>query len=209
MERHVIHINVADFAVAVERAMDRRLRERPVVIAPEGVARAVVYDMSEEAYQAGVRKGMALRRAVRLCPDVRILPPHPSRYEQAMQALVRQARPYSPLIEPGEAIDGVVARAPKAYPVYDRDYRAAVAAMESSPPTAPTPTAARGESRSAPAVTATPEGTMSQETDAGAVANGKPMNTCNATFEDGYRVAAIIDAMRKSSDSGKRIDLSF
>jgi len=103
VERHVIHINVADFAVAVERAMDRRLRERPVVIAPDGVSRAVVYDMSEEAYQAGVRKGMALRRAMRLCPDVRILPPHPSRYEQVMQALVRQALPYSPLIEPGEA----------------------------------------------------------------------------------------------------------
>ncbi len=42
-----------------------------------------------------------------------------------------------------------------------------------------------------------------------AVANGKPMNPCNATFEDGYRVAAIIDAMRKSSDSGNRIELSF
>jgi DNA polymerase-4 len=103
VERHVIHINVADFAVAVERAMDGRLRERPVVIAPDGVSRAVVYDMSEEAYQAGVRKGMALRRAVRLCPDMRILPPHPLRYEQVMQALVRQALPYSPLIEPGEA----------------------------------------------------------------------------------------------------------
>jgi DNA polymerase-4 len=103
VNRKVIHINVADFAVAVERAVDRRLRERPVIVAPEGVARAVVYDMSEEAYQAGVRKGMALRRAVRLCADVRILPPHPTRYEQAMQALIRQALPYSPLIEPGEA----------------------------------------------------------------------------------------------------------
>jgi DNA polymerase IV len=103
VERHVIHINVADFAVAVECAVDRRLRERPVVIAPEGVSRAVVYDMSEDAYQAGVRKGMALRRAVRLCPDVRVLPPHPARYEQVMQALIRQALPYSPLIEPGEA----------------------------------------------------------------------------------------------------------
>ncbi len=103
MDRHVIHINVADFAVAVERAVDRRLRGRPVIVAPEGVPRAVVYDMSEEAYQAGVRKGMALRRAVRLCADARILPPHPTRYEQVMGALVRQALPYSPLIEPGEA----------------------------------------------------------------------------------------------------------
>ncbi len=103
MGRHIIHINVADFAVAVERALDRRLRERPVIVAPEGVARAVVYDMSEEAYQAGVRKGMALRQAERLCADAHVLPPHPARYEQVMQALVRRAQPYSPLIEPGEA----------------------------------------------------------------------------------------------------------
>ncbi len=105
VERHVIHLNVADFAVAVERALDRRLADRPVIVAPQGVSRAMVYDMSEEAYQAGVRKGMPLRRARRLCADARILPPHPARYEQAMQTLIRQALPYSPLIEPG-ASDG-------------------------------------------------------------------------------------------------------
>ncbi len=102
MERAIIHINVADFAVAVERLADRQLADRPVVIAPEGAARATVYDMSEEAYQAGVRKGMALRRARRLCRDARILPPHTARYEQAMTGLLRQALPFSPLIEPGQ-----------------------------------------------------------------------------------------------------------
>ena len=102
MERAIIHINVADFAVAVERLADRQLKKRSVIIAPEGAARATVYDMSEEAYQAGVRKGMALRRARRLCRDARILPPHTARYEQAMAALLRQALPFSPLIEPGE-----------------------------------------------------------------------------------------------------------
>ena len=100
--RSIIHLNVADFAVAVERAVDGRLKDRPVVIAPEGAARAAVYDMSEEAYRAGIRKGMALRNAVRLCKDVRILPPHPDRYEQAMHALFKQALPYSPFIESGE-----------------------------------------------------------------------------------------------------------
>jgi len=99
MERSIIHINVADFAVAVERVVDSRLRERPVIIAPEGALRATVYDMSEEAYQAGVRKDMALRRALRRCPDAVILPPHPDRYEQAMTGLVRCALPFSPLIE--------------------------------------------------------------------------------------------------------------
>jgi len=100
--RSIIHLNVADFAVAVERAVDHRLHQRPVIIAPEGAARAAVYDMSNEAYMAGIRKGMALRRAVRLCRDVEILPPHPDRYELAMRDVLKRALPYSPLIETGE-----------------------------------------------------------------------------------------------------------
>ena len=71
MSRAIIHINIADFAVAVERVVDPRLVNRPVIIAPKGSARAVVYDMSEEAYQSGVRKQMALKRALRLCRDAR------------------------------------------------------------------------------------------------------------------------------------------
>ena len=102
-DRSIIHLNIADFAVAVERAVDCRLKDRPVIIAPEGAARAAVYDMSEEAYRNGIRKGMALSRAVRLCRDARILPPHPDRYEHAMRSLLKQTLPYSPLIETGEA----------------------------------------------------------------------------------------------------------
>ncbi len=102
MSRAIIHINIADFAVAVERVVDPRLVDRPVIIAPKGSARAAVYDMSEEAYQRGVRKQMALKRALRLCRDARTLSPHPDRYERAMQALLKQALPYSPRIESGD-----------------------------------------------------------------------------------------------------------
>jgi len=98
-ERSIIHLNVADFAVAVERVIDKRLRERPVIIAPEGAARAVVYDMSDEAYQNGVRKGMPLARALRHCRDASVLPPHTDCYERAMAALLKHALPYSPLVE--------------------------------------------------------------------------------------------------------------
>jgi DNA polymerase-4 len=98
-ERAIIHINIADFAVAVERVVDSRLRDWPVIIAPEGAARATVYDMSEEAYQNGVRKQMALRRALRYCPDAIVIPPHPDRYERAMTGLLKHTLPYSPLIE--------------------------------------------------------------------------------------------------------------
>ena len=102
MSRAIIHLNIADFAVAVERQMDHRLEDRPVIIARAAVARAVVYDMSEEAYAGGIRKGMPLRRAVRRIPDATVLVPHPDRYERAMDALLKKVLPYSPLIEPGE-----------------------------------------------------------------------------------------------------------
>jgi DNA polymerase IV len=100
--RSVIHLNVADFAVAVERVVDVRLRHRPVVVAAPGAARAAVYDMSEEAYRTGVRKGMALRQAQKLCREAVIVPPHPHHYERAMSALFKHFLPYSPLIETGE-----------------------------------------------------------------------------------------------------------
>ncbi|WP_170302076.1 DNA polymerase Y family protein [Desulfosarcina widdelii] len=102
MERAIIHINVADFAVAVERVLDRRLDGRPVIIAPQGAARATVYDMSEEAFQAGVRKQMPLGRALRRCRDAKVLPPRSHRYAQAMDRMLRSALPSSPLIEPGD-----------------------------------------------------------------------------------------------------------
>ncbi len=98
-ERSVIHLNVADFAVALESRVDNRLRKRPVVIAPGNFPRAAVYDLSEEAYQAGIRKGMILPQVRRLCRDALVIPPRRSLYERGMKALIAHAAPYSPLIE--------------------------------------------------------------------------------------------------------------
>ncbi len=98
-ERSIIHLNVADFAVAVERVVDRRLRDRPVIVAPEGAARATVYDMSDEAYKSGVYKGMPLKQARRRCRDAIVLPVHFDRYERAMADLFKHSLLYSPLVE--------------------------------------------------------------------------------------------------------------
>ena len=43
-DRSIIHLNQADFAVAVERVVKPRLRGRPVIVAPFGLPRALVYD---------------------------------------------------------------------------------------------------------------------------------------------------------------------
>jgi len=99
--RFILHLNVADFAVAVERVVDTSLRRTPIIVAPLQAARAAVYDMSEEAYRDGVRKGMLLTRAARLCRTARVLPPRFDLYRRAMGAFVKEARSYSPLLEHG------------------------------------------------------------------------------------------------------------
>ena len=85
-DRAVLHLNVAHFAVAVERVVDARLRGRPVIVGREAAPRATVLDMSAEAFGAGIRKGMLLARARRLCRDASLLPPRPERYARAMRA---------------------------------------------------------------------------------------------------------------------------
>jgi len=71
----IIHVDIAAFAVAVERVVHPELRRRPVVVAPVGPSRSVVTAISAEAWEAGVRKGMILARALRRCRDLIVLPP--------------------------------------------------------------------------------------------------------------------------------------
>lgn len=101
-ERAILHFNVADFAVAVERIQDPCLQEKPLIIAPMGASRALVHDMSEEAYSDGVRKGMPIKQAVRRCKSAVLLSPRPHLYQKAMGAFFKELQGYSPRIESGQ-----------------------------------------------------------------------------------------------------------
>ena len=101
-DRSIIHLNVTDFAVAVERVCDKSLVSVPLIVAPSQAARGIVYDMSEEAYQDGVEKGMSLSLARRYCPAAHIIDPRISLYRKAMTALVKEVVSYTPLVEQGE-----------------------------------------------------------------------------------------------------------
>ena len=98
MERRIIHLNIADFSVAVERLLDRSLKTRALIIA-DPTARAVVHDMSDEAYGDGVRKGMDLALARRRCRSALVLPPRVEQYRRAMDRCLQEILPYTPLIE--------------------------------------------------------------------------------------------------------------
>jgi DNA polymerase-4 len=71
-----------------------------LAIAPPGADRAVILALSAEARLAGLERGMPVRRALRFCPDLVVLPPNPRLYACASRALHEILRLYAPTIEP-------------------------------------------------------------------------------------------------------------
>ncbi|MBW1999624.1 MAG: DNA polymerase IV [Deltaproteobacteria bacterium] len=100
MLRHIIHLHIPVFAIAVARVCDPGLRERPVALAPLHSERALVLSSSYEARREGVYRGMPLVKALKFCPDLIIIPPDPGLLERAWRALARLAAQYTPLWEP-------------------------------------------------------------------------------------------------------------
>src|SRR3954453_18248037 len=100
MPRTVLFIDPPAFCTTVEELAAPGLRTRPIVVAPPGADRAVVLALSAEARRAGVSRGMPVRQARKLCPDLVLLPPNPALYARASRALHQILRVYAPVIEP-------------------------------------------------------------------------------------------------------------
>lgn len=100
MSRTVIHIDVTDFHVAVERVLEPRLRDRPIAVAIETASRSLVYAASREAVQNGVHRGMPLNQALKYCPDLTVLPPNEELYARADSALMKILQQFTPILEP-------------------------------------------------------------------------------------------------------------
>jgi DNA polymerase-4 len=100
LDRHIIHLHIPAFSIAVARVCQPRLRDRPVAVAPPHSERGLILSASPEARREGVFKGMPLGKAVRLCPGLAVLPPNPALTEKACKVLGEVVAGYTPLWEP-------------------------------------------------------------------------------------------------------------
>jgi DNA polymerase IV len=98
--RSVLFIDPPAFCTTLEGLVAPELRTRPLAVAPPGADRAVIVALSAEARLAGLERGMPVRKAQRLCPDLIILPPNPKLYARASRALHEILRIFAPAIEP-------------------------------------------------------------------------------------------------------------
>jgi len=98
--RHIIHIHIPAFPIAVARISQPELRDRPVAMAPPHSERALILSVSPEARKEGIFKGMPIGKAIKFCPDLTVLPPNQSLTGKACNVLAKVVAYYTPLWEP-------------------------------------------------------------------------------------------------------------
>ncbi|MEM7246614.1 MAG: DNA polymerase IV [Acidobacteriota bacterium] len=74
LQRSFLHVDLDCFFVSVERLLDPRLAQRPVIVGGDPERRGVVTSASHEVRQHGIHAGMPTAVAQRLCPDAVFLP---------------------------------------------------------------------------------------------------------------------------------------
>jgi DNA polymerase IV (archaeal DinB-like DNA polymerase) len=89
--RFVFHVDLDAFYVSVESRENPSLKGKPLVVGanPEGgKGRGVVIACSYEARKFGLRSGMPISQAYRLCPQATYMPPNFPLYEKASEQVM-------------------------------------------------------------------------------------------------------------------------
>ena len=100
MDHRIIHIDLDAFFVSVEQALAPELRCKPVVVGGRPDRRGVVASASYEARVFGIRAGMPLAQAYRLCPQAIFLQGSFPAYRDASEKFMAILSDFSPALEP-------------------------------------------------------------------------------------------------------------
>ena len=88
------------FYASVEQRDNASLRGKPLAVGGQPDSRGVVAAASYEARKFGVRSAMPMARALRLCPELVIVPPDFRKYREVSAQVMEILRSCTPLVEP-------------------------------------------------------------------------------------------------------------
>lgn len=96
----ILLVDMDAFFASVEQAHHPRLRGKAVIVCGDPDRRGVVTAASYEARPFGVRAGMPLAEAKRLCPHAEYVEGHPRKYVEKSLELLEIFLSYTPDVEP-------------------------------------------------------------------------------------------------------------
>ena len=97
--RTIIHLDLDAFYCAVEQQRDPSLHGKPFAVGGQPESRGVVASCSYAARLLGVHSAMPMAQAVRLCPDLLIVPPQFAAYRATSQLVMQHLHALTPLVE--------------------------------------------------------------------------------------------------------------
>jgi len=98
--RKIIHCDCDCFYASVEMRDDPSLRGRPLAVGGRADQRGVIATCNYEARRYGIHSAMATAQAVKLCPDLILVPPNMEKYRVASRQIMDIYRDYTDLVEP-------------------------------------------------------------------------------------------------------------
>ncbi len=98
--RKIIHIDMDAFYASVEQRDDPELRGKAIAVGGSPTGRGVIATASYEARKFGVHSAMASRTAMRLCPELILVPPRFPVYKEVSAHIREIFSRYTDLIEP-------------------------------------------------------------------------------------------------------------
>ena len=97
--RKILHLDLDAFFCAVEEQRDPTLRGKAFAVGGRPETRSVVASCSYPARRFGVHSAMPMARAVRLCPDLLIVPSCHGQYAEASEKVMARLDALTPAVE--------------------------------------------------------------------------------------------------------------
>ena len=94
----ILHVDMDAFYASVEQRDDPSLRGKPLVVGGSA-RRGVVLAASYAVRPFGVRSAMPMARALRLCPNLLVVPPRFERYSEVSEEVFRIFHAFTPEVE--------------------------------------------------------------------------------------------------------------
>ena len=98
--RKIIHVDMDCFFAAVEMRDDPSLRDIPIAIGGSQDRRGVISTANYPARRYGVRSAMPTAMALKLCPQLKVIPGRMAAYKEVSLHIREIFARYTPLIEP-------------------------------------------------------------------------------------------------------------
>ena len=98
--RKIIHCDCDSFYASVEMRDDASLRELPIAVGGSASRRGVIATCNYEARKYGLHSAMPMAQALRLCPDLVVVPTNMEKYRVESQRVQSIFYEYTDLVEP-------------------------------------------------------------------------------------------------------------